>query len=313
MIIANPIYDVVFKYLMEDLDIAQELLSTILEEEIIGLTFKPQETATELMGGYINILRFDFKATIRTASGEHKKVLIELQKAKLPFDAIRFRRYLGDNYKKEDTITLTTGEEKKATLPIVTIYFLGFPLDNTDRPVIKVNRQYIDVATQEVLEGKQHFIELLTHDAWFIQIPLLVGKTRTKLERVLQVFSPEYKTNDNRYLDYVGSDDDGLTKKMVHRLERASASEEMRHIMEVEDEVLSAFQETLQSLMDTSIELAVERQKLTIERQKAETERQKAETERQKAEEANEKAEAERQKAEDLQRQLDDLRKQLGK
>ena len=30
MIIANPIYDVVFKYLLEDADIARDLLSTIL-------------------------------------------------------------------------------------------------------------------------------------------------------------------------------------------------------------------------------------------------------------------------------------------
>jgi hypothetical protein len=30
MILANPIYDVVFKYLLEDLEIAKELLSTIL-------------------------------------------------------------------------------------------------------------------------------------------------------------------------------------------------------------------------------------------------------------------------------------------
>jgi hypothetical protein len=30
ILIANPIYDVVFKYLLEDIDIAKELLSTIL-------------------------------------------------------------------------------------------------------------------------------------------------------------------------------------------------------------------------------------------------------------------------------------------
>jgi len=34
MIIANPLYDVVFKYLLEDGEIARELLSIILEEEV---------------------------------------------------------------------------------------------------------------------------------------------------------------------------------------------------------------------------------------------------------------------------------------
>jgi hypothetical protein len=32
LIIANPLYDVVFKYLLEDIDIARELLSTILKK-----------------------------------------------------------------------------------------------------------------------------------------------------------------------------------------------------------------------------------------------------------------------------------------
>ena len=38
MIIANPIYDVVFKYLLEDVEIARELLSTILgEPEVVHI------------------------------------------------------------------------------------------------------------------------------------------------------------------------------------------------------------------------------------------------------------------------------------
>ncbi|MDZ7880323.1 MAG: hypothetical protein U5L45_21785 [Saprospiraceae bacterium] len=48
MIIANPSYDVVFKYLLEDIDIARELLSTILGEEIMYLEVKPQETVTTM-------------------------------------------------------------------------------------------------------------------------------------------------------------------------------------------------------------------------------------------------------------------------
>ena len=81
MIIANPIYDVVFKYLLEDIEIARELLSTILGEEVVSLDVKPQETAIENTASSVSILRFDFKAIIKTKTGEHKKVLIELQKA----------------------------------------------------------------------------------------------------------------------------------------------------------------------------------------------------------------------------------------
>ena len=76
MIIANPIYDVVFKYLLEDTEIARELLSTILNENILYLEVKPQETATEVVSGNIRIIRFDFKATIELPNGDMKKVLI---------------------------------------------------------------------------------------------------------------------------------------------------------------------------------------------------------------------------------------------
>ncbi|GAB4402812.1 MAG: hypothetical protein OHK0039_01290 [Bacteroidia bacterium] len=47
MIIANPIYDAVFKYLLEDTKIARELLATILGVEIVELALRPQETLVQ--------------------------------------------------------------------------------------------------------------------------------------------------------------------------------------------------------------------------------------------------------------------------
>ncbi len=40
VIIANPIYDVVFKYLMANLDIARGVISTIIDEEIVVTRFQ---------------------------------------------------------------------------------------------------------------------------------------------------------------------------------------------------------------------------------------------------------------------------------
>lgn len=237
MIIANPMYDVIFKYLLEDTEIASELLSTILSENIVSLELKPQETTSEMPASNINILRFDFKAVIRTETGELKKVLIELQKAKHLLDSMRFRRYLGDNYRKEDEVLNEQGETEKRALPIIAVYFLGFRLRDISRPVVKINREYLDVLTEEVLNVQEDFVELLTHDSYFIQIKLLEGKSRSKLERVLQVFNLEYVTADRHQLDFVGNTDDPLVKKMLHRLNRAIASEELRNLMDVEDEI----------------------------------------------------------------------------
>ena len=135
MIIANPIYDVVFKYLLEDAEIARDLLSTILGEEVTQLEFKPQETSTESSDS-IKILRLDFKAVIKKKDGSLFKVLIELQKSKQVFDVMRFRRYLGDNYRKEDQMIDNDGIAVFRPLPIITIYFLGFLLNNVPSAVI---------------------------------------------------------------------------------------------------------------------------------------------------------------------------------
>jgi hypothetical protein len=124
---------------MEDLDIAKGLLSTILNVEIIELSFQPQETISEntQVTKTIRVYRIDFAAIVKQTDGQTKKVLIELQKTKRNTNAIRFRRYLGENYQKEDTIIDTNGKERKRPLEIITIYILGFPLNKT---LIRLNK-----------------------------------------------------------------------------------------------------------------------------------------------------------------------------
>ena len=239
MIIANPLYDVVFKYLLEDTDIAKEFLSTILKEEILYIEPKPQETVTEVSAdGAIRIIRFDFKVTIETPTGELKKILIELQKLKQAFEIMRFRRYLGDNYSKEDDVISGDGTVIKMPLPIITIYILGFLLEKLKNAVVKVNREYVDVLTNTVIPNvKDDFVELLTHDSYVIQARLLPPEAQTKLERVLQIFNPRFKTKDRHKLDFTGNTEEPIVQKMLNRLQRAIADEVVRHNMDVEDEV----------------------------------------------------------------------------
>jgi hypothetical protein len=301
MIIANPIYDVVFKYLLEDVEIARELLSTILGEEVQSVEVKPQETSTETSGD-IRILRFDFKAVIKKPNGEISKVLIELQKAKKAFDVMRFRRYLGDNYRKEDDVLNDKGEPEKLPLPIITIYFLGFPLNSIQSGVVKINREYRDVVTQEILDIKEDFVELLTHDSYLIQVRKLAKAARNKLERVLHIFSPIYQsTTDKHQLDFQGNTDDPLVKKMIDRLGRAIANEEIRDLMDVEDELDRIFDREMRKkdeIIAEKEEIIAEKDKLLIEEKK-------------RAEEEKKRVEEEIQKNLELQKQIEELKKQL--
>ena len=137
MQIANPIYDIVFKYMLEDTEVATDLLSLILGEEIVFLEMMPQESVIETESG-IRIYRIDFKAVVRAKTGAFKTILIEVQKAKrqFSFEIARFRRYLGENYIKQELVPQLDGSQEKISLPITTIYFLGFRLNNIHVPVL---------------------------------------------------------------------------------------------------------------------------------------------------------------------------------
>jgi len=237
MIIANPLYDVVFKYLLEDGEIARELLSIILEEVVQSPEVKPQETTAKISGD-IRILRFDFKAVIKKSDEERSVVLIERQKAKHAFNVMRFRRYLGENYRREDAIINHEGKPEVLPLPIITIYFLGFNLNNIPAGVVKINREYRDLVTRKILDIKDDFVELLTHETYLIQVPGLPTQARNKLEQVLHRFRPIYQTAEDRHkLIFQGDTENPLGQKKVNRLEGVLTSDEMKEQMEVEDEI----------------------------------------------------------------------------
>ncbi len=61
MEIANPIYDVIFKYLMEDNEIASLIISTITNEDIVELEFLPQERTVEIDRRSFTVVKFHNK------------------------------------------------------------------------------------------------------------------------------------------------------------------------------------------------------------------------------------------------------------
>ncbi len=259
MTIANPIYDIVFKYLMEDLDIAKGLLSTILNVEISELSVQPQETISENAqdSKTIRVYRIDFSAILKLADGQTKKVLIELQKTKRNTNASRFRRYLGENYQKEDTVIDEYGKEKKRPLEIITIYLLGFYLTKTPTAVLYSKPSFQDLVNNENADyaHTEEFIKLLTHESYFIQIPRLVEPTKTRIEKVLSIFNQTYKSSDEHSLNYELIDDDPLLQKMLNRLTRAIADENMRRKMNVEDEIEREFTEYQETIEQKNQEL----------------------------------------------------------
>ena len=68
MIIANPIYDTTFKYLMKNIRIARGVISTIIDEEIVKLDLRAQETVYKDKKNQrqsLTVYHLDFTAKIR--------------------------------------------------------------------------------------------------------------------------------------------------------------------------------------------------------------------------------------------------------
>ena len=249
IIIANPIYDAVFKNLMmtskgTNKDIASFFVGTILGEEIADIDLLPQEYTYHSKprkndAEILTLIRLDFVATIHTKSSEYKKVLIEIQKSQKPTDLLRFRTYLGEQYKQEDTITVEGKREERA-LPIVVIYMLGFKLPEIEAISTKVKRTYIDTMSDNEITSKNSFIESLTHDAYFVQVPRINRDTYvdwencSELKKMLSLFEQDYFVDENFLKTYPYPITDKNIKKKVETLEYIATDPKVRRAMQEE-------------------------------------------------------------------------------
>jgi len=265
MIIANPIYDVVFKRLMENDRAAKFFLGTLLGQEVESLEMQPQEFThdiEELFG--IRLFRLDFMAVVRTDKGESKKILIEVQKAKEPTDLMRFRNYLAEQYKKQEIIN-----QKKTTLPITTIYILGFPLPGIETACVHVARQYRDMINESILDKKNDFIECLTHDSYVVQVLRITGKYKTRLDKLLSVFEQKNFVGDSEIIkEYEHETDDEDVKVIANILHHAGTDPESRKEIENEQEARRTINEMLAAKEKKNLQTIEEQAKALDEKDK---------------------------------------------
>jgi hypothetical protein len=242
MEIANPIYDVVFKYMMEDNTVAKLLISSIIGEEVVSLEPKPQEHTREkdkekVEEGIPNltVYRLDFSAKIKLSDGQYKVIIIEMQKAELPTDIMRFRRYLGEQY--IDSENRITDNEEIEAMQIYAIYFLGKELGVYDTPVLSVSPEVKDVSSGEIVGEKNKFIEGLNHKSWIVQISCLKARRRNELEQLLSVFDQSNRTSDHHILNVREEDFSEKSRPIIRRLKGAASDSTVKKQMKEEDEI----------------------------------------------------------------------------
>jgi hypothetical protein len=287
-IIANPIYDIVFKRLMEDTENARYLIKTLLGEDIIDIQVKPQEVVMpkglkeRITKQYpqspisFSVLRFDFVATILDRSGRSQKVLIEVQQCKKTHDVMRFRNYLARHYQQSDEVSRTV-KDNSATLEeplhIVSIYILNFELPFILTPAVKIAREYIDLMSNERLVGvRDEFAEQLTHDCIIIQTKRIKSSSETELDALLSIFEQKYFVGSNRYIKIYSPPTDNksllhFTRTLVNiasspkDLEEMEAEEALRRM--VDGDFNEAAREMRSQIASQSETIAEQKKELT--------------------------------------------------
>jgi hypothetical protein len=268
MLIANPIYDVTFKRLLENDRVAKFLIGTILDCKILSLVPSIQEHS-DLKDdtGRLTLFRMDFAATIETEEGE-KRVIIEMQKALHLGDVYRFRKYLGKEYRESE-------------LPIISIYILGFNL-SVDSPAFTARPDYRDLTTNEKLEINDHFVEHLTHKSYFVQANRIKPSYNTRLENLLSIFEQANFVGEGRTTkQFLLETEDNEIKEVLKVLHYVAVDKETREKLDKEEYYQSAMKEMFgakdKELADTKVKL--EKVNKELEYKDKELERQQREIE----------------------------------
>lgn len=258
--VANPIYDSVFKFLMEDERIAKTVLSALLKKEVVSVEMRRHEHPN-ITRDNISMFRIDFAARVMQDDGSTRLILIELQKTWLSTETLRFRRYLAAQYNAEENMLKDSNSEAGPyAIPMIAIYLLGHRIGDIDKAVVYVNHKALDYDGKEIENGENDpFINSLTHDSIIVQIPLLHGKINNKLDRVLSVFDQSQRDDSNQHivrLDINNYEGDSELMHLVHRLGLAAMNASVRQEMDDEDEFFSAIESRDTQLMQMNKRLS---------------------------------------------------------
>ena len=292
MIIANPIYDVVFKKMMENERIAKFFIGTLLNKTIESITVKPQEFTYQDKLTALAVFRLDFIAVIKEQDGSSRKILIEIQKAQNHFDLMRFRNYLAEQYKKEEFIDKTDGSQP---LSITTIYILGYPLKEIKTACVHVERQYKDLINNAILTERNDFIEKLTHDSYIIQVKRITGRYQSSLDKVLSIFEQNHFVYDNTIVkEYLHEVDEKHMEEIIQVLHYSGTDPKTKAEIETEQEAWRTVNAMLGNTKQKLEKVEEELEKKSKEIEKAEEELEKK----------SEEIEAQKKLIEELQRKL---------
>ncbi|MBR2200300.1 MAG: hypothetical protein IJ894_06085 [Bacteroidales bacterium] len=263
--VCNPIYDTVFKYLVEDERVAKVLLGGILNKKIEHVEIKGHECEYH-SENTLKFLRFDFAGTIENPDGTKETVTIELQKASEPEEVMRFRSYFGLQMASKanaDSITKYHRDKDKTPYTVLKarhiygIFILGHSLGKGfEYPLIKGNTVFYDEDNNVLnFETQCEFLKGMTYDLYIIQIPFLPERPKKPLEKMFRAFDQYKVANDSKYLELTEDEDEDSGYNVIfRRLLYAASDEQLRGNLDLEDYVerMITIQEAEKKILNTN-------------------------------------------------------------
>ena len=240
--VVNPIYDTVFKYIMQDEKVAKVLIGNILKTKVVSIQMNNNEYAAMLPDGK-KVFKLDFSATILDKLGKQQLVHIEVQKALEEGEIMRFRHYLGAIYmdatkKYQETITNPKTNEQitvEHPLPIHTIYILGHELGSGLNNSVMHGENIFKDQDGNVIQIPENndYINGLTHTVTFVIAPLTKKNVKTHLDRLLSIFSDCEPNKEEIEIDEYFDDSDDY-RTLMKALQKASVDKQLRGNLELE-------------------------------------------------------------------------------
>ncbi|MCP5499945.1 MAG: hypothetical protein H7A25_08585 [Leptospiraceae bacterium] len=268
-IIPNPLYDVVFRYLMEDIESARLILSTFINQKIKHIQPEPTEKVKKKgedtqnrnskAKDLLDLFRLDFVATIEFPDGKEEVVMIEVQKASEPGDYFRFKRYICNNFQKKKLVSEIQNEKEEPVriyepMRLIPIFILNFTIETEVKELfIKTRQVKQGIFKNKIIEQKSDFIENLTYELWIVQLPYLKKVTKedyeadsykTKLYTLLKLFDQGSILGDNKHrLKHLKTLFPDEWDRVINRLKSVlTENPDMEEEMYLEDEYLKVLE-----------------------------------------------------------------------
>ena len=249
--VANPLYDAVFKYLMEDERIAKTILTALLKKKVVDVKIRRNESNRKRLA--TSMCKITLQATILETSNDTPMCMnIELEKTWLETPSLSQRQHVAEQYNSYDNLVCLPNEKAEKTG--LKIYILAHRIGYINAPIFYVKNQILyDSKHQKLsLSSPEPFVDTLRQDSIIIQTPLLTDEPESREEKILSLFCQKHTSPRSKQVLAIEEDDfkaDVELDYIIYRLQAAACNPDMRSQMDTEDLYLPVLEDRDTQLM----------------------------------------------------------------